>query len=583
MSEAPQPTQRAAHLSFVLLSGLAVVVGAIAAYGALGFIFSIGLIQEVFYGFSHTKVYSSLQGLPWWRVVLAPALGGLLIGLIVWRWMPERRNYGPADAIEAVHERDGRMSIGIGLGSAAVSALSIGAGASVGRYGPAVHLGASMSSWLADKLALDRGQRMALLGCGAASAIAASFNAPLGGVLFASEVLLGGRALRAFIPITIAAVVGTAVARVHMGEFSIFALSDYGIENVHEYPGFAVVGVLGGLLAIAFMRSMDWSIAWVASSGIPIWARPMVGGLLLGLVALQFPHVVGLGDEAIHDALGQLFPVGLLLALLAAKLVATSLSLGFGFSGGVFGPALFLGAMMGSAFGNILLMMAPDLVSPPSIYAVAGMGAVISCVIGAPIATILIAFELTSSYSLTTGVMLAVVFAGMTSHILFPYSYFRFQLSKRGVDLNVGREVQILRSRTIAEVVSTQYSSISPRTTVEQAEDIRLEDSEADLLVVDSDGRLCGYITLFDLVRARREGRGKAPVGDIAELPPLILDVGKNLHETMQALRDFIGISVPVVEDQESMRLVGIIYENTIIDAYSVAIEEARREERGVQ
>lgn len=575
--------KRGSPVDSLLLAGLALIVGALAAYGALGFIFLIGLVQEVFYGFSHEKVYSTLPGLPWWRVVLAPALGGLLVGLIVFRFMPGRSNQGPADVMKAVHVDEGAMPLRTGLVSALLSAISIGAGASVGRYGPAVHLGATMSAWIGTRLRLDRGQRLALLGCGVASAIAASFNAPLGGVLFASEVMLGGRALRAFIPITLASVVGTAITRVHMGEVSLFSLSDYSIHSLYEYPLFAVTGVLGGLLAIVFMRSMILSIGWVSSTRIPAFLRPMIGGLALGFLALEVPHVIGLGDEAIHDALAALFPMSLLLVLLVAKLVATSLSFGFGFSGGVFGPALFLGAMMGSAFGGMLLGIAPDTISSPSIYAVAGMGAVISCVIGAPIATILIAFELTSSYSLTTAVMLSVVFAGITTRRLYPLSYFKLQLAQREIDVDVGRESQLLRGHHVKEIVSGMYISVTPDTPIEEAEALQIRNREVEILVVDDGGILIGYVSVFSVVGAIRDGNTREPVSTIVDTPGVVLYEHMDLVEAMQALRNFVGVSVPVVESKDSMRLRGIVTENTVINAYQLAVEEMRDEERGIR
>ena len=258
----------------VFLALLAMLVGAIAAYASLALIYSIGVVQELFFGFDHGHVYSGLSDVSNWRIVAAPALGGLLVGLLVYRFMPQRRNYGPADVIQAVREQDAKMSIGIGLGSAALSILSIGAGASVGRYGPAVHLGASLSAWVGERFKLARGQRLALLGCGVAAAIAASFNAPLAGVLFAHEAVVGAYALRAFVPIIIASVTGTAVAHAHLGDLSIFAMVDYEIQFVHEYPLFAIVGLLGGGLAIAFMRGMDISARIVYRTPIPQWARP---------------------------------------------------------------------------------------------------------------------------------------------------------------------------------------------------------------------------------------------------------------------------------------------------------------------
>ena len=581
MKASDSASDRGSPVDSLLLVVLALVVGAVAAYGAIGFIILISWVQDIFYGFNHHKVYSTLPQLPWWRVVFAPALGGLLVGLLIWRFLPGQRNYGPADVMQSVHENEGRMPLRTGLISALASALSIGVGASVGRYGPAVHLGATMSAWIGLRLRLDRGQRLALIGCGVASAIAASFNAPLGGVLFASEVLLGGRALRAFIPITLATVVGTAITRVHLGQPPLFSLSEYAIEHVYEYPMFAVTGVLGGLLAVVFMKSTAASIDWVSRMRIPLFLRPMIGGLILGFMALEVPHVIGIGNQAIHDALGQLFPVGLLLLLLLAKLLASSLSFGFGFSGGVFGPALFLGAMLGSAFGAILVGLSPETISSPSIYAVAGMGAVISCVIGAPIATILIAFELTSSYSVTTAVMLSVVFAGITTRGLFPYSYFKAQLRQRGVDIDAGRETQVLRGRRVRELVSDRYTAISPMMPIEEVQALHIESQVSELLVVDETGVLLGHVSVFKVVQAVDDGQGEANISTIVETPKLMLYADMDLLQAMQSLRDFVGVSVPVVDGKDTMKLMGVLTENTIINAYSLAIEEVCGEEQG--
>ena len=566
----------------VFLAVLAMLVGAIAAYAAIAFIFLIGVVQEFFYGFGHDHVYSGLSNVSSWRIVAAPALGGLLVGVLIYRFMPQGRNFGPADVMQAVREKDAKMSIGTGLGSAAVSILSIGAGASVGRYGPAVHLGASLSAWIGERFKLARSQRLALLGCGVAAAIAASFNAPLAGVLFAHEVVLGAYALRAFVPIIIASVTGTAVAHAHLGDISIFAMADYEIQFAHEYPLFAIVGLLGGGLAIAFMRGMDIATRMVRRSPIPPWARPMFGGFLLGLMALQFPQVIGLGDEAIHDAIGQLFPLWLLLALIAVKLLGTCISFAFGFSGGVFGPALFLGAMLGSAAGNTIVLFMPDLMSPPAIYAVAGMGAVISCVIGAPLATILIAFELTSSYSLTTAVMVAVVVAGMVTRRFHPRSYFEFQLEQRGVDLRIGREVRILQSRNISEVLRAECLTVMAGTRAEEIQAILLRENERELLVADQHGKLVGEITLLDAVKACQAGKGNTLASDLATMPDIILESDTSLHEAMEILSDFVGITVPVVDNRHHMKLLGIIFENAVIGAYNEAVEQARDEERGL-
>ena len=562
---------------------LAAVVGVVVAYGALAFLWLLGILQGLFFGSEDGRLYALLERLPIWRIVVAPIIGGLLVGVFVWRFMPEARNQGPADVIYGVQEQDGHLSMRVGLYSALASAVSIGAGASVGRYGPAVHLGASLSAWVSTVLGLDRGQRIALVGSGVAAAIAASFNAPLGGILFATEVVLAGRALRAFMPVTIAAVVATAVARSHGNSFHLFDLSVHRIENLYEYVVFAAVGAVGGLLAVAYTKSLQWAARTVAASGLPVWARPMVGGVLLGLIGTQFPQVMGLGEDVLWDAFLWAFPVGLLLALVAFKLLATSISLGFGFSGGVFAPALYVGALFGLAVGAVLLGWFPDLVSSPAIYAVAGMGAVVSCVIGAPIATVLIAFELTSSYPLSTAVMLAVVMSHLVARRIFPYSYFAVQLAERNVDIETRREAQIMRGRILADVMVDDYQALRGTTTVAEAVQLCIENPEQALLLVDAEHRLMGEVSVHLLLQACREGRGERQLSEIATSPDVVLDINADLHEAMQRLRDFVGISVPVVDEHDNGRVCGVIFENTVIRAYHDAVDQARNEEQGAK
>jgi len=424
---------------------LTLVTGVVSAYAALGLMQLIDWVYQLSYGVGDTRAYLALQELPTWQILLTPVLGGLATGLVVHFLVPGRHCLDPADAMQAVREDEGQMPLGAGLATALVSALSIGTGASLGRYGPSVHLGATLAAWLSRHFRLVRAERLTLIGCGVAAAISASFSAPLAGVLFAHEVMLDAFARRGFVAITIASVTGTVVARAHNANFMLASLSDYRIEGNYEYLLFALVGVLGGLLAVVFIRGMEWSGTLARRLPIAAWARPAVAGLLLGLLAIRFPQIIGLGEGAIHDTIIQSQALSFLLMLLVAKLVVSCACVGFGMPGGVFGPAMFLGAVLGSAFGQGLELLDPGLVSSVPLYAVAGMGAVISCVIGAPITTILIVFELTGSYTLTTAVMIAVVTAAMTTSRFFPYSWYNLKLLRRGVDVRVGREITHLK------------------------------------------------------------------------------------------------------------------------------------------
>ncbi len=558
---------------------LTLVIGVVCAYAALGLTQLIAWVHQLFYGIDDPYAYQSIAELATWQILLTPILGGLATGLAIYLLVPGRQCRDPADAMQAVREDEGKMPLWAGIATALVSALSIGSGASLGRYGPSVHLGATLAAWLSRRFTLIRAERLTLIGCGVAAAISASFSAPLAGVLFAHEVMLESFARRGFVAITIASVTGTVVARTHDASFMLASLSNLQIEANHEYLLFCLVGICGGLLAIAFIRCLEWSGILAQRLPIPSWSKPALAGVVLGLLAIRFPQLIGLGEGAIHDTINQTQAFAFLLMLLVAKLVVSSVCLGFGMAGGVFGPALFLGAVLGSAFGHGLELVDPQLISSVPLYAVAGMGAVISCVIGAPITTILIVFELTGSYALTTAVMIAVVTAMMITSRIFPYSWFNLKLLRRGVDMRVGREIRILRKRTVAELVSADFNSIGPEQSIGEAQEILLRLQVAELLVTDDQQRLHGQITLVQVLAAIRDGRQHEPVHRLSVRPAVVLRESENLDDTMQTLRYFIGISLPVVD--ESQKLLGVVYQSSVIGAYNDAVLQARDEERG--
>ncbi len=348
----------------LILSVLAVVIGAASGGAAIVFREAIDGVQWLFYGFGSQNVASLAAELPFWRVLLAPALGGLLIGLFIYFFMPGRRPQGVPDVIEANALHGGRMSLAAGLKGAIVSAASIGVGASVGREGPVVHLGASLGSWLARRLHLGRKLSRTLLGCGVAAAIAASFNAPIAGVFFALEVVIGHYALSAFAPIVIAGVTGTIVSRAYYGDYPAFVLPrEHVITSFLEFPAFALLGVVCAVAAIALMRTITLTEDVIKRTAVPQWLRPAIGGLMVGGLAISHPQVLGVGYEATNAALSELYPLWLLLLLIVFKTAATAVSLGSGFGGGIVSPSLFIGAMVGGAFGIIATEAFPHLSS----------------------------------------------------------------------------------------------------------------------------------------------------------------------------------------------------------------------------
>jgi CIC family chloride channel protein len=568
----------------VVLAVLAVVIGLAAGGAAIVFRQGIGAVQWLFYGFADERVATLASQLPAWRVLLAPALGGLLIGLFVYFLMPGRRPQGVPDVIEANALHGGRMSLIAGLKAALVNAASIGVGASVGREGPVVHLGASLGAWISECLHLGRSLSRTLLGCGVAAAIAASFNAPIAGVFFALEVVIGHYALTAFAPIVIAGVTGTIVSRAYYGDFPAFILpQEHVIASFFEFPAFALLGVVSALAAILMMRTIMLSEDVIKQSAIPRWLCPAVGGLMVGLLALFYPQVLGVGYEATDAALSELYPLWLLFVLIAFKTAATAISLGSGFGGGIVSPSLFVGAMVGGAFGVIATGAFPHLSSGHGAYTMIGMGAVAGAVLGAPISTILMIFELTNDYALTIAVMIATVIATLITRQVQGHSFFTWLLERRGIAIKGGQEVGLLRSIKVEDVMDRTYDTVAPYTPIAQVR-VRLQEALwGELFVVDADGRLVGTITFADLHEAAFDTchDGEWVASSVAREHPAVLKAHDDLAAAVEVFGASGEVHLPVVADVADRRMLGVAHEHEIMLTYHRALQQIRAEERG--
>jgi CIC family chloride channel protein len=316
----------------------------------------------------------------------------------------------------------------------------------------------------------------------------------------------------------------------------------------------------------------------VKASTIPQWLRPVLAGLAIGLVAIWLPNLLGLVEETTTQVIqdqGVEYTLKLLSLLIVFKIASTALCLGTGMHGGVFGPALCFGAMVGAAFA---LMVDPN---QYQIFALAGMGACISSVVGAPISTILIVFELNQNYTAATAVMVSVVVSNLVTNRYFARSYFIYQVQAAGFDVNAGREVNILQRRTIREVMEAEYFTIGPDANLEAIEKALRKNPEGDLYVTETDDRLLGGITLAAAWDALRSGNGKT-ARDLARMPEHWLTEDTDLNRGFEVIEKFVGISVPVVNNAEDMRLTGIIHEANVIQAYNAAVKEARGEEQGL-
>lgn len=441
---------------------LALLIGVTVAYVAVAFRWSIGMFQLLWIGTQSEKVASAATEAGWLVILLAPAVGGAIVGFILHKHMPGRRAQGVADVIEARAVHDSNISVKSGIWSAIAASVSLGFGASAGREGPVVHIGATIASFVENFFKLTHGTRRTLLACGVAAAVAASFNAPMAGVIFAHEVILAHYALSAFVPIVIASVAATVVARIHLGNFPAFVVPDYQITTYWEFPAFALLGVTCAAVAIAFETALmvTEKVSWKFQA--PLWLRPIVGGLMIGSIAIFFPQVLGVGYEATDAALTAQYPLWIMLALLVAKTAATAITLATRFAGGIFSPAIYLGAMAGGSYGLIASSVFPDMASSHGLYAILGMGAVAGAVLGAPISSTLIILEVTKGYDISLALMLTVSIAHGLTRAALGLSFFHWQLSKRGLSVQEGPHREIMRSLLVRDFITVLDQAATP-------------------------------------------------------------------------------------------------------------------------
>lgn len=432
---------------------IALILGIGAGYLALGFRIAVVEAQAFFYGVEDV----TSAPIHWALVLCLPICGGLAVGLILHHFTPDGRVRSVAHVIEAAALNDGRVARRTARASAVASLITLSTGGSTGREGPVVHLGSALATWVSTRIRADGMTARDLMGCAVASAVAASFNAPIAGTIFALEVILRHFAVHAFAPIAIASVAGAVVGRIHMGDVTEFSIPGQMLRFYGELPAFMLLGLVCGFVAVVWMRAIFWTedladTVW-GRSGLPTWLRPAAAGAILGIMAIGYPHIIGVGYETISAALtGQLlFWTVMSFAVIKAAAVAVTVAGRMG--GGIFSPALMMGALTGLAFGLVATDLVPQLSGASTVYALAGMAAVASAVLGAPISTTLIVFELTGDWQIGIAVLVAVSLATILSSRMVSGSFFLTQLDRRGVHLAKGPQAYLLSTISVASIM----------------------------------------------------------------------------------------------------------------------------------
>ncbi|NPA90830.1 MAG: CBS domain-containing protein [Chloroflexi bacterium] len=563
---------RLAPPPYLVLSIVAVLIGVGTGYGAVLFIQSLHWVEKI--AEALREDYGILG------MFLSLGIGGALGAPLIVYVASEARGHGVPEVMMAIAVHGGRIRPRVVVVKAIASALTIGSGGSAGREGPIVQIGSALGSTLGQLLDFSEERIKILVASGAAGGIAATFNAPIAGVIFALEVILGEFSMGYFGVVVISAVSASIISRAYLGAAPAFHVPAYGLNSVWEIPLYIIVGVASALLAVFFIvilyKAEDLFEEWKAPEVI----KPVVGMLLTGVVAVIYPQVLGPGLHFIGEAIAVNMQMSLtLLAPLAiAKLVATSFTLGAGNSGGVFAPSLFSGAALGGSLGIIFRQWFPGLYINPGAYALVGMAATFAGAARAPITAILIVFEMSNDYRLILPLMLATVISTAIAHYIHPESIYTLKLARRGIVIRHGRDIDVMESVTVEQAMQKNPVTVPETMPLSELGEMFVQAHGHGFPVVNEKGELVGIVSLADYQQAmKRKDFDRLRVRDIMTRDLLVAYPDETLWEALRklGLRDVSRL--PVVSRQNPKQLLGVIRRRDIIRAYNLAM--ARRGE----
>ena len=564
----------------IYLSLLAILIGLLGGYGAILFRFAIKAAQYGFYQ-NTNDILTFAHTLPIYLKIGLPVVAGLIVGPIIYFGAHEAKGHGVPEVMEAVALKDGRIRSRVALVKILASGISIGAGGSVGREGPIVQIGSSIGSTLARILKVPRGREKIMVGCGAASGIAATFNAPIAGVLFAIEVILGDFGLSTFSPIVLSSVTATTISRHYFGNFPAFIIPTYKVVSLWEFFLYPILGIAAGLVSLLFIISLYKSEDMFHALRIPDYLKPAIGGLLLGCLLCKWPYVFGVGYGTVNLSLTNQLPLLLLSSLVLIKIFATSITLGSGFSGGIFAPSLFIGAMTGGFFGGYIHGLFPVATASSGAYALVGMGALVAGTTHAPITAILIIFELTGTYEIILPLMLSCIVSTIIATSLMRGSIYTIKLHRRGIDISEGWERGILRTLSVREIMNNQVVTIPENTPlVDIIDALKIHDASY-LHVVNGKNELVGIISFRDIrPTLQEEGLKRLIIArDIATTKVLTVHASDNVQLALEIMGRK-GISqLPVVAEDSHTHVIGTISKKNVLAAYEKMV--VRREIEG--
>ncbi len=549
---------------------MALFIGAATGFGAIGFRLLISYFHGAFFGGGQHVLYFMDE----FYVLLVPAAGGLAVGVLVYFLAREAKGHGVPEVMAAVAFKNGVIRPRVVIIKALASAICIGSGGSVGREGPIVQIGSAIGSTIGQICRVPVSTLKTLVACGAAGGIAATFNAPIGGALFALEVILGEFSTNHLILIIISSVTSSVVGRIFLGNVPAFAVPSYPLHNPWELLFYVLLGVAAGVFGVIYIKTLYWfEDVFEAVKTVPEYIKPVIGGLILGGIGYFFPQVFGVGYESIELAITGKMVLSLTAVLVLLKLLATSFTIGSGGSGGVFAPGLFMGAMLGGTLGTVFHNLAPHIAVNPAAYALVGMGAVFAGSAQAPMTAILILFEMSNDYRIILPLMIACIISTAVGRGLYHNNIYTEKLNRRGQNIENIRRKDLLKKISVREAMTVELEIIPFHYTVREAYLLVHQSEHQGFPVVDENNVIKGVITRNDIYSGLQQNKENENILSVTSTK-LILALPNELISTAAEKLASFGIGrLPVVESENNRKLIGMLTRTDIINVYNAAIK----------
>jgi len=558
---------RTSDASYFLV--FSILVGTGAAFGAIFFRWLILQINNLF--FVESKNILGFMGN--YYVIIIPAIGGLLIGPIIHFFAREAKGHGVPEVINAMVTKGGRIRPRVAIVKTLASSICIGSGGSAGREGPIIQIGSALGSSIGQLFNMTEEKTKTLVACGAGAGIAATFNAPLGGIFFALEVILREYGLKNFSSVVLSSVTATVISRSFLGDHPAFQTPPFQLYSIGDMPYYLVFGLFTALVALLFIKTLYKTEDIFNIIKMPPYLKPALGGLMIGGIGMFFPQVFGVGYDVIENTIDGELVIGVIVALVFLKIIATSITLGSGGSGGIFAPSLFIGALLGEAFGKAATLIIPSTVIPPGAFALVGMAAVFAGTSHAPISAILLLFEMTGNYQILPPLMVTCVISVFLVRWISKPSIYTLKLLRRGIDVEKHVELDLMDSIIVSDAMIQEVIAVNESDTVRNVGLKIKKTNHRGFPVLSDEGKLTGMVTRQDINLALQSGDADSEVKEIMAKDIIVCFPNESLKTALNKMaKKNIG-RIPVVKQDNHQDIIGILTRKSIINAYNYSID----------